>query len=139
MSRPETRAIVIGGSMAGLLTAQMLANHFDHVTIIERDRLPTGPEPRKGLPQARHVHVLLWRGQMILEQFLPGLQAELEQAGAPKVDWIGDSRWYSFGGWAPRVRSRYVSHPCSRDLGVRLQPGLRPGYDHGCDGRCEAG
>lgn len=31
-------ALVIGGSMAGLLAARVLANHFDRVTIVERDR-----------------------------------------------------------------------------------------------------
>jgi 2-polyprenyl-6-methoxyphenol hydroxylase-like FAD-dependent oxidoreductase len=116
MPQDKQHAAVIGGSMAGLLAGRVLADHFEHVTIIERDRLPTGPEPRKGLPQARHVHVLLWRGQQCLEKLFPGLQDELEQAGAPQVDWTGDSGWYSFGGWAPRFRSRYVSHPCSRDL-----------------------
>ena len=104
MPRNKRRAIVIGGSMAGLLAARVLADHFERVTVVERDRLPTGPEPRKGLPQARHVHILLWRVQMILDQLFPGLQDELGQAGAPRMDWIGDARWYSFGGWAPRFQ-----------------------------------
>jgi 2-polyprenyl-6-methoxyphenol hydroxylase-like FAD-dependent oxidoreductase len=102
--------------MAGLLAARVLAPYFERVTIIERDRFPAGPEPRNGLPQARHVHVLLWQGQLCLEQLFPGLQDELGQAGAPLLDWIGDSRWYTYGGWAPRFQSGYMSHPCSRDL-----------------------
>jgi choline dehydrogenase-like flavoprotein len=98
MSQNNQRAVVIGASMAGLLAARVLADHFRRVTVVERDRLPIGPEPRKGLPQARHVHILLWRGQVILDRLFPGLQGELGQAGAPRVDWIGDARWYSFGG-----------------------------------------
>ena len=109
-------ALVIGGSMAGLLAARVLAGHFAQVTIVDRDHFPSGPEARKGLPQAHHVHVLLYKGQECLESLFPGLQAELGQAGAPRADWIGDTRWYSFGGWAPRFNSGYVSHPCSRDL-----------------------
>ena len=31
-------AIVIGGSMAGLLAARVLSEHFERVTILERDR-----------------------------------------------------------------------------------------------------
>jgi 2-polyprenyl-6-methoxyphenol hydroxylase-like FAD-dependent oxidoreductase len=116
MSMLRPRAVVIGGSMAGLLAARVLADHFERVTIVDRDRFPTEPGPRKGLPQARHVHVLLWRGQLCLEKLFPGLQDELGQAGAPQVDWIGDARWFSFGGWAPRFPSGYISHPCSRDL-----------------------
>ena len=62
-------AVVIGGSIAGMTTARVLADHFARVTIIERDRLPDGPEFRRGAPQARHAHILLVRGQMILERF----------------------------------------------------------------------
>jgi 2-polyprenyl-6-methoxyphenol hydroxylase-like FAD-dependent oxidoreductase len=112
----DKHAIVIGGSIAGLLAARVLADHFTRVTILERDRLPHGPEARKGLPQACHVHVLLWRGQTLLEQLFPGLQTELDQAGAPQVDWIGDAMGYSFGGWMPHFPSSYLAHPCSRDL-----------------------
>ena len=32
------------------------------------------------------------------------------------MDWIGEARFYSFGGWAPRFPSPYLAHPCSRDL-----------------------
>jgi 2-polyprenyl-6-methoxyphenol hydroxylase-like FAD-dependent oxidoreductase len=112
----ETHAIVIGGSMAGLLAARVLADHFARVTIVDRDHFPEGPGPRRGLPQAHHVHVLLWQGQLCLEKLFPGLQALLGQAGAPLMDWMGDARWFMFGGWAPRFRSNYFSHPCSRDL-----------------------
>ena len=116
MNAGKTHAIVIGGSMAGLLAARVLADHFTQVTIVDRDTFPIRPGPRKGLPQARHVHVLLWRGQLCLEKLFPGLQDALGQAGAPQVDWIGDARLYSFGGWAPHFRSNYLAHPCSRDL-----------------------
>ena len=66
MRRPRPHrghAVVVGGSMAGLLAARVLAAHFDRVTIVERDALPATPTFRKGVPQARHVHVLLGRGQ----------------------------------------------------------------------------
>lgn len=79
-------ALVIGGSMAGLLAARVLLNHFDRVTIVERDRLLEQPTLRQGVPQASHVHVLLTQGQRILEQLFPGLEAELTAAGAPTVD-----------------------------------------------------
>ena len=39
-------AIVIGASVAGLVSARALADHFARVTVIERDRFPDGPEPR---------------------------------------------------------------------------------------------
>src|SRR5437588_6993875 len=85
-ARVGSHALVVGGSMAGLLAARVLADSFDQVTILERDRYPEGPAPRKGVPQARHPHVLLTRGRLILEQLFPGLGEELLAAGAPLVD-----------------------------------------------------
>jgi glycine/D-amino acid oxidase-like deaminating enzyme len=45
-------AIVIGAGMGGLLAARALAEHYDRVTVIERDELPEAPEPRKGVTGA---------------------------------------------------------------------------------------
>jgi len=62
--RPENRhAVVLGGSLAGLLAARVLSDHFEHVTLIERDVYPETPETRRGIPQANHVHGLLLRGR----------------------------------------------------------------------------
>ncbi|MFW6197342.1 MAG: NAD(P)/FAD-dependent oxidoreductase [Myxococcota bacterium] len=75
-------ALVIGGSMAGLLAARALADTYEHVTIIERDRLPAVGEGRKAVPQGRHVHLLLPAGLQSIEAFFPGLRQELVDAGA---------------------------------------------------------
>lgn len=109
-------ALVIGGSMAGLLAARILTNHFDRVTVVERDFLPEEPQPRPGVPQAKHVHVLLARGKQILEQLFPGIDAELTAAGAPSVDWTADCLWLGLWGWIPRFPSHVVTHTCSRQL-----------------------
>ena len=66
--RGRSHALVIGGGIAGLFAGRVLVDHFDRVTLLERDRSLQGPGPRKGAPQARHVHVLLTRGQAILEE-----------------------------------------------------------------------
>jgi len=79
-------AVVIGAGISGLLAARVLADVFDRVLVLERDALPDGPEFRPGVPQARHAHVLLARGQSICEELFPGLSAELEAAGAPPFD-----------------------------------------------------
>ncbi|AFZ27787.1 2-polyprenyl-6-methoxyphenol hydroxylase-like oxidoreductase [Cylindrospermum stagnale PCC 7417] len=112
----EKKALVIGGSIAGLLAAQVLTKHFDHVTIVERDRLFQEPEQRQGLPQAHHLHVLLLRGKQILEQLFPGIEAELAESGAPAMDWTADGAWLGLSGWAPRFRSDLITHTCSRNL-----------------------
>ena len=110
------RALVIGGSMAGLLAARVLADHFADVLVIERDRYPEGIAFRKGAPQARHVHTLLMRGQQILERLFPGLEADLAEAGAPALEWTSDALGWSALGWLPRFHSHLKAHTCSREL-----------------------
>jgi 2-polyprenyl-6-methoxyphenol hydroxylase-like FAD-dependent oxidoreductase len=114
--RNRGRAVVIGGSMAGMLAARILAEHFDRVTIIERDCYPDGPQPRPGLSQARHLHALLLRGREIFEKLFPGLSDELKSAGAEVVDAAYDLAWYTPGGWGIRFRSGLEMLTFSRDL-----------------------
>ena len=52
-------AVVLGGSLAGLAGAAVLAQRFERVTVVERDGLPRTGRQQKGVPQGRHVHVLL--------------------------------------------------------------------------------
>lgn len=89
-------AVVIGGSMAGLLAARVLSEHFERVTIIERDRLIDDTQPRKGVPQGRHVHALLAGGAAILNAYFPDLFAILVQDGAVPLG-ASDIRRYQLG------------------------------------------
>ena len=82
LPRAGRDAVVLGGSMAGLLAAAVLARAFDHVTIVERDELRGDGEARRGVPQGRHVHLLLPRGGEALDELFPGLTAELIRDGA---------------------------------------------------------
>ncbi len=82
LPRAGRDAVVLGGSMAGLLAAAVLARAFDHVTIVERDELRGDGESRRGVPQGRHVHLLLPRGGEALDELFPGLTAELTRDGS---------------------------------------------------------
>jgi 2-polyprenyl-6-methoxyphenol hydroxylase-like FAD-dependent oxidoreductase len=124
--------------MAGLLAGRVLAEHFDRVTIVERDRFPSGPEFRSGVPQARHAHILLARGRMILEQFFPTLMTELLAAGVPVLDTSADLKFLNPVGWLPRYRSDLSFFSCSRILlewTVRQQLARYAGvrFAEGCD------
>ena len=99
VSSARHHAIVIGGGLAGLLAARVLADHFESVTIIERDRVTTEPKPRKGVPQGHHVHGLLAKGQEILSQLFPDLVPALLAGGAVPGDMGRDFRWHHFGFW----------------------------------------
>ncbi|GAB3463669.1 FAD-dependent oxidoreductase [Actinophytocola sediminis] len=96
------RALVLGGSMAGLLAARVLADAYDEVLVVDRDELIGVTEPRRGVPQGRHVHGLLARGQQTLEELFPGFTEEAERAGAPTGD-LGAHRWYIAGRQARRA------------------------------------
>lgn len=112
----QTRALVIGGSLAGLWTARILADHFPQVTILERDYLPADVASRAGVPQDRHVHVLLERGAQIMSQLFPGITDELQAAGANRVDLTQDSRAKIRGQWLPQFQSGIITYACSRLL-----------------------
>ena len=82
MAKLGGTAIVAGRSMGGLAAAAALSKHFEHVLIIDKDRLPSGPEPRPGVGQGHHVHNLLRGGELSIEKLLPGTCAELMARGA---------------------------------------------------------
>lgn len=109
-------AVVIGGSIAGLIAARVLADHFTRVTILERDRFPETPEGRKGTPQAQHIHVLLTAGRRALEQLFPGLMSELVARGAIDYDSARDVACYAKAGWVVRCPSRLEVLGATRDL-----------------------
>jgi 2-polyprenyl-6-methoxyphenol hydroxylase-like FAD-dependent oxidoreductase len=97
MSRSGNHAIVIGASMGGLLAARALANHFQAVTLLERDAFPATDVPRKGVPQGRHAHGLLARGRDVIERFFPGWTDEVVHAGGLFGDIANDVHWIGHG------------------------------------------
>ena len=92
------RAVVLGGSMAGLLAARVLSDFYRTVTVVERDVLPPTPEQRPGVPQGRHVHGLLSSGSQVLEELFPGLLADLVARGANVLEGGLSSACVRFGG-----------------------------------------
>ena len=98
----QHHAIVIGGSMAGMCVARILADHFEKVTIVDRDRYPEGAFERAGVPQSRHVHVLLARGRLELENLFPGFEQTVLSRGALDTDFGWDFAALRANGWAPR-------------------------------------
>jgi 2-polyprenyl-6-methoxyphenol hydroxylase-like FAD-dependent oxidoreductase len=109
-------AVVIGGSIAGLVCARVLSDHFARVTVIERDPRPTGPDSRKGAPQMRHVHALLEAASRGLEELFPGFIADLRGDGAVAVDAGAGAASHQYGGWRPRFHVGIDFILCSRPL-----------------------
>jgi len=107
-------AIVIGGSMAGLLAARVLSDFYQQVTVLDRDTLPVSGENRRGVPQGRHTHGLLSGGREAFEKLFPGISAQLQAAGAIASDIVGDGRWFLEGACHCRFDSGLVGLLMSR-------------------------
>jgi 2-polyprenyl-6-methoxyphenol hydroxylase-like FAD-dependent oxidoreductase len=106
---------VIGGGMAGMLAAAALSAYAD-VTVVERDTLPDGPEPRRGLPQARHVHVIWSGGARAMEELLPGVTEAWLAAGARRIPLPAGLVSLQPRGWFRRWPEMQFMVACSRDL-----------------------
>ncbi|MEQ8677144.1 MAG: FAD-binding protein [Aggregatilineales bacterium] len=109
-------ALIIGGGMAGLVTARVLSDFFETVTLIERDTYPDTPAWRNGVPQERHVHTLLAKGRELLEDLYPGIDAEFESLGAPLYTWGNDTHVLTTGGQVGKVKTDVYGRGLSRTL-----------------------
>ncbi len=126
------RALVVGGSMAGLLAARVLADSYGEVAVIDRDDLPEAWTHRRGVPHGRHIHALAARGQQVLEELFPGLTQELVADGAPAGDILTDARFYLSGHRLRQARTGLMLLCASRPFleghvrdRVRAMPNLR--------------
>lgn len=112
------RAIVIGGSIAGLLSAKVLSEVFDEVSIVERDLILEGAAERTGVPQSPQPHILLTQGYRLLTSFFPEIRDDLRSAGAVPVDWGQDFQYFASGGWCENAAdpTGLESFSCTRPL-----------------------
>lgn len=108
------KAVVIGAGFAGLLSARVLSDFFESVVILDPDERVGSSEPRKSAAQGAHLHVLLQHGQKLLFALFPELQAKLEAAGCPKIDWAKDTVWETSTGQFPRYPSDVETYSMSR-------------------------
>ncbi|WP_199442798.1 FAD-dependent oxidoreductase [Umezawaea beigongshangensis] len=141
-------AVVLGGSIAGLLAARVLADHAERVVVVERDEITGSPAPRPGVPQSAQVHTLLPGGRRQLDRWFDGFSHEAVAAGAvltgpenlrsyyngrlkvrtPDIDFLSSSRPFL----EALVRRRTTSLPNvvpvrGRALGVDLADGRATG------------
>jgi 2-polyprenyl-6-methoxyphenol hydroxylase-like FAD-dependent oxidoreductase len=111
-----TRAVVLGGSIAGLLTARVLSDSYREVIVLDRDAFGPYGEYRKGVVQAQHAHGLLAGGLRSMEQLLPGLTDELVSRGAVPADLQDRAVWVNEGHALTRAPSGLTALAVSRLL-----------------------
>lgn len=83
----DLTVIVIGALFSGLLTATTLSKHFKKVIVLEQKRLPGESHFTDGsgstgsyqsiVPQGEQIHILLHKGQQILDKMFPGCMDNL--------------------------------------------------------------
>lgn len=145
------RVVVVGASVAGLFAAAAAAGRGNSVTVLERDVLPGGPEPRSGVPQGEQPHVFLFRGLLMMEELLPGSRQELLGLGAVPFD-TGELPWLAEQGWLPVGQREFGVLSATRPLfeyvvrrrmerlpGVQIREGSKAIGLRRCDRRWEVG
>ncbi|MFK0570388.1 FAD-dependent monooxygenase [Endozoicomonas sp.] len=108
------RAIVIGGSVAGLMAAKTLSPFFKEVIILEKDPLDSDSGLHKGAGQGSHSHVLLPSGIELLEQLFGTPRFNLREYGIYPADAAEELKWFQFGVWKKRFHSGVDMGWCHR-------------------------
>ncbi len=117
MASPRIQhAVVIGGSIAGLHAARVLADHAERVTVLDKDALDTTGSSRKGTPHARHAHLLLMKGLERMEARFPGLTQRAMGWGAVRVNLGNEVRSWGPAGSIPAYNSGMRTLCASRAL-----------------------
>lgn len=140
------QAVVVGSGIAGLVSARVLADHFDKVIVLDNDKIPSAPAVRKGIPQGNHMHILLPGGLEILKSIFPRIEALLDEncgTVAGPSDWYAITeygRTYRFSRFQPtpidvpgnalktRIQSRPLLEHCIRQQ-VAALPNVEMRYD----------
>ena len=93
-------AVVIGGSIAGLMAARVLTDYFAQVTVFDRDHIEAQPAVHKSVPQGHHLHALMLGGEQVLSSLYPGFTDRLQKLEAVRFRFGKEAAFFFPGGRA---------------------------------------
>jgi len=112
----RSRAIVGGGSLGGMLAAQVLSKYFDEVLVLDRETR-TGDEMARFVPQMNHNHFMHHSCSQNIESVFPGWTDIIrKRAFALRPQRMA---WRFYGNWlnaAPRMKSDLTAYAASRPV-----------------------
>ena len=142
------RAVVIGGSVAGLAAAVGLARRGWQVDVIERDPAPDTDScdeafvswNRPGVPQFRQPHGFSARSRTLLLEHIPEVVDRLLADGIPELNFFkelappelwedGDEAFTGLVEPPSRLRARHPARRRGRAGRQPVLPGVRGGID----------
>lgn len=136
--------VIVGGGIAGLTSAMLLARDGHQVTVLERDPAAPPGDPsdawaqweRRGIPQFRLSHAFLPRFRALLDAELPDVPTALVAAGALRSNRLatlpdsitggwreGDERFEVITGRRPTVEAT-LALAAQREPGVVIRRGV---------------
>lgn len=108
--------VVCGGGVSGLLAAKALAEHFQHVVVLEARTATSKGSFARPVSQGHHVHHLLRQGMDRMVQLFPNLDKILVSAGAVELDYSKDISTYGGQGLLPYREFDFNVWSQSREL-----------------------
>jgi len=114
------RAVVVGGSMAGLTAGRVLTDAYETVVVLDRDPLPDDRVARRGVPQSTHAHAMLEAGRHTLESLFPGYSESVLEHGGVVVDMGSEFTQYDHGGLIADTPAELPMYCASRPLFEQL-------------------
>lgn len=112
ISRPAgekgNHAVVLGGGLAGIMSARALLDHFERVTIVEADSYDKDTERiRSAVPQGAHAHILLAIANHALQKLFVGIESVFLSRGGRVSDLGTAMKWFYWGSFRIRCEMKY--------------------------------
>lgn len=100
------KCVIVGAGISGLINSHALSKYFEKVHLYEKDQIDEKQiEPRWGVPQGEHIHIVLTAAVKSLDKRFPNLLSKLQNIGSNKYSVTEGLKWYHHGNWKKQYTS----------------------------------